>query len=1314
MVKCLKDTGFRWPQKPPNASEVKFNSEYKKGDWAAAQEIIPALTYSEEQSNLELNASIYTPKDYIFQVLTGSALLIRKFDNRNNKGYLTSKVLIDFIQALLDNPAIRIRSRNRDKLRNELDRLRNQPHTLNSGTSKETFRLKSIYENAEILSQDNHAITAYFNEKFTDFSKIRSKGSFVINGKTYLNRGLDPYFIQPSLNFSLDGDDKKRIVYENRPFFYLDSQRVYFTVPELNYFLADIEIDGESSQIGFIDENLHRYREGNYFNNIIIDGVETIEDDTSEDTSDELTLNTELSFPASFGFIGFSNNFFVKSLKFHTFYHPFIDEFIETLNIKNIFELLKLDLKIPGDEGTTFNNIYGPTSIVQTPLPNIEIEFSQEGAYSLYNWELFFHLPLYIGSELSKNNRFEVAAKWYQSIFDPTTNESPTNEDYPEERYWKVKPFKQNLQTIRDYLNNLGENDPLIDEWRDHPFHPHIIARHLPNKYKKVAVMKTIDNYLAWGDHLFRQDTIESINEATQLYILASHILGARPKEIPPRGLIRPQTYDSLKESLDDLSNAKVVLENRFPYSGEISVTDEEVPSSLLGAGSVLYFCIPSNPKLIEYWDIVEDRLFKIRHCMNIEGVERQLALFQPPIDPGLLVQATARGLSLVSVLSDLNAPLSNYRFQFIFNKALEFCGEVKSIGASLLSALEKKDAEEITQIRSTHELNMLNAIRHVREEQKKEAEQAEQSILKSRNVLVANLMHYQELLGIEEPVEPDIGEEIMELEIDVDVSLVDIGATGVKLIPKELEELDKANQANNFRLTASTIESAANIANLFPNARVEAKPFGVGASIEFGGRYIGTALSAIASHFNLMASHLNFESSQASRMASHIRREQEWTHQANQLIRELKRIDSDLLGVQIRKDIAAKELENHDQQIAHAEEVEQFIRDKFTNKELYYWMEEQLVHVYKQFYQLAYEMAKKAEKLYRFDLGEKDTNFIRFGYFDSNKKGLLAGEQLNLALRQMERSYLGKNKREFEITKHLSLQQLNPIALLDLKASGSTNINIPEWVFDLDCPGHYMRRIKTVAVSVPAVAGPYTSINCMLTLQKSTIRTSPLGEDYARDLENDDPRFSDNFGTVQSIVTSSAQNDSGLFDVNLRDERFLPFEGAGAISTWRLELPSDIRQFDYNTITDIIFHIRYTAREGGKTLGQKASSFIRESILAPTGQVGLSRLFSLKHDFPDSWRRFSSSEDENFTTRISRDHFPYIAQVGNIELRDTPFELWKIDKENDSLELLESTISHSLDQLNSEEREGEIEIVTELDKTSDLFLMVKYNIDFG
>ena len=85
---------------------------------------------------------------------------------------------------------------------------------------------------------------------------------------------------------------------------------------------------------------------------------------------------------------------------------------------------------------------------------------------------------------------------------------------------------------------------------------------------------------------------------------------------------------------------------------------------------------------------------------------------------------------------------------------------------------------------------------------------------------------------------------------------------------------------------------------------------------------------------------------------------------------------------------------------------------------------------------------------------------------------------------------------------------------------------------------------------------------------------------EYARQGSEDD-RFVDYIGTVQSVVSSTAQNDSGMFETNLRDERFLPFEGAGAESTWKLDLPKDYRAFDYDTISDVILHIRYTARQG-------------------------------------------------------------------------------------------------------------------------------------
>lgn len=181
-------------------------------------------------------------------------------------------------------------------------------------------------------------------------------------------------------------------------------------------------------------------------------------------------------------------------------------------------------------------------------------------------------------------------------------------------------------------------------------------------------------------------------------------------------------------------------------------------------------------------------------------------------------------------------------------------------------------------------------------------------------------------------------------------------------------------------------------------------------------------------------------------------------------------------------------------------------------------------------------------------------------------------------------------------MTKHVSLLQLDPRAILELRDTGRCTVLIPEEIFDMDGPGHYFRRIKSVAVSIPCVVGPYASVNCTLTQTKSSIRRSPLLQDgsYPREGPEDD-RFSDHFGSSRSIVTSSGQNDSGLFDANLRDERHVPFEGTGAVSEWQLVLPAgsstDTRQFDYATISDIILHLRYTAREGGTLLRDAALS---------------------------------------------------------------------------------------------------------------------------
>ena len=280
------------------------------------------------------------------------------------------------------------------------------------------------------------------------------------------------------------------------------------------------------------------------------------------------------------------------------------------------------------------------------------------------------------------------------------------------------------------------------------------------------------------------------------------------------------------------------------------------------------------------------------------------------------------------------------------------------------------------------------------------------------------------------------------------------------------------------------------------------------------------------------------------------------------------------------------------------------FLQTKFSSQELYGWMQGQLSSLYYQYYRLALDTARKAEATMKRELMRPEldaTTYVQPNYFDSGHQGLLTGEALYLDIKSMELDYHTYNLRELELTRHVSLRQLDPLALLQLKITGSATVTIPEWLYDRDCPGHYMRRLKTVAVSIPSVVGPYATVNCTLTLQNSSVRISPAlaSGAYQRSTTSDDPRFVDYYGTVDSVVTSGAVSDSGMFETNLRDDRFLPFEGAGAISTWTLSLPA-IPSFDYSTITDVILHVRYTARDGGAALASAGKRVPEKTASAP------------------------------------------------------------------------------------------------------------------
>jgi len=229
-------------------------------------------------------------------------------------------------------------------------------------------------------------------------------------------------------------------------------------------------------------------------------------------------------------------------------------------------------------------------------------------------------------------------------------------------------------------------------------------------------------------------------------------------------------------------------------------------------------------------------------------------------------------------------------------------------------------------------------------------------------------------------------------------------------------------------------------------------------------------------------------------------------------------------------------------------------MKSKFTNESLYNWMVSRISSLYFQAYKIAYDMAKLAEKALQYEFGVNDT-FINFGHWDSLKKGLLAGESLELDLNRMEKAAIDMDSRYLEIEKVISLLQLDPVALADLKRDGKCEFEFSEKLFDYDYPGHYFRVIKALTLTIPAVVGPYQTIKATLTQLNSKTLLSPdaaaLPYLYGDAAEIESNALRVNWRAYQSIAISKGVNDSGLFELSFNDDRYLPFEGTGAVSKW-------------------------------------------------------------------------------------------------------------------------------------------------------------------
>jgi hypothetical protein len=761
----------------------------------------------------------------------------------------------------------------------------------------------------------------------------------------------------------------------------------------------------------------------------------------------------------------------------------------------------------------------------------------------------------------------------------------------------ETQPLIARLERRHDLM--VGGLEAAVRRYLDDPFDPHAIAAMRPGAYRRAVVMGYIDNLLDWGDVLFRRYTAESIDEARMLYVHAHDLLGERPRRLGSRPMRDAEYYGRLRHEPGEYD---MLLRWASSASGS-----EAPHSSAAPPEEGAYFVVPENTQLGDYWTRVEDRLRKIRRSQDILGVARAVPLFEPPIDPAALVAAVAAGVDVTQAAATVAAaPVPHYRFAFMLRRAQDLVQRLSQLGNDLLGVFERRDAEELSLLQNRHEGAILALTRAIKEEQVGIARTQLLELAESEAAARDRQAHYQRLL--------DQGMSPLE---QAQISLM-IGAS-------------VAHQA------AAAIKLASGIAHAFPQSKIGLFIAG----LEVGGDQAGSSLDKFSEFAESLGEGLSVTGEVLGTFANHQRTAEDWQLQVSTARSDVAQIVLQAEAATRQLAVAERELAITERQIAQNESVTTFLKDKFGNAQLYQWMSGQLSGLYLQAYGMAHDMAKGAERAFQFEraVDERDATFVRPLYWESRRNGLLAGEALALDLERMATAYQEVSRRGLEITKRISLTELDPVALLRLMTSGTCEFTLPEALFDYDFPGHYRRQVRWLSVDFLDNYGEPTTPNAILTqlTHKTVLQADPGAVKYLLDPKgNPPPTLRTDWQARQQVAlshTEEGEENNGLFRLNLDDDRYLPFEGTGAVSTWRLQLTGRRSVDDPGRLGDVVLTLRYTAASGDQVFANAV-----KGMLKPYATY---RYVNVAAEFPDAWALFLDGDAAELVLPVSAAMFP-------------------------------------------------------------------------
>ena len=584
------------------------------------------------------------------------------------------------------------------------------------------------------------------------------------------------------------------------------------------------------------------------------------------------------------------------------------------------------------------------------------------------------------------------------------------------------------------------------------------------------------------------------------------------------------------------------------------------------------HFCIPPNPLLRILRQRAELALYKIRHCRNIAGMERQLEPYAAPVDAETGMPMIGSGGQLVVPgLSGL--PPTPYHYKTLISRARELVQTAAQFEASMLSALEKLDIERYNLLNAGQDLELMQGQIRLQDLRITEASSGVQLAKLQKVRAVVEETHWLKYLNQ--------GESALEKR-----SLEALWATaGLHLGAAVFHRL------SSFTGTAS------------PSTFFD---FGSGSFSEAGQVYSSEA-AAMATVANILSTQASFE-----------RRRMDWEYQRDLAQKDVAIAEQSILLAEDRVNVVKQERVIAGIQAVHAEAVIYFlINKKFGNAELLEWMSNVLGRVYRYFLEEATALAKLAANQLAFERQELPPPYIQGDYWrlvstndagggkTKDRRGLTGSARLLEDITRLDEHAFRTDKRKLQLTNTISLARLAPAEFESFRRSGVLPFATTMEMFDRDFPGHYLRLIRRIRMFVITLIPKEIGIRAtLMTTAASRVVTGGKSGQFQSVVVRREP---------QMVAFCSADDATGLFELDPQSDMLMPFEGLGVETHWELNMPKAANRFlHYQSINDVLLTVEYTALHHFD---------YREQVIQRLGtEARGERAFIFHTDFSDQW----------------------------------------------------------------------------------------------